>query len=185
MNFDLNKKTLTEVNQYLQNVGRKKNTRKFEILNPQGQHAICAGLKDDIEVTIKGHTGYYCAGMNQKAQITIDGNAGTGCYNRYKAAYPRVNFVIPRLDPLVATGELPNNRLRLPTLLPGQIGHMDQPLRPTVANGTVIWRGTLEIQKMINGTWTTVDTYTFGFNKGQTNESFKVIPLQQVVGNNE
>ena len=46
MNFDLNKKTLREVNQHLQNVDRKKNTRQFEILNPQGQHAICAGLKD-------------------------------------------------------------------------------------------------------------------------------------------
>ena len=78
MNFDLNKKTLTEVNQHLQNVDRKKNTRKFEILNPQGQHAICAGLKDDIDVTIKGHTGYYCAGMNQKATVTVHGNVGTG-----------------------------------------------------------------------------------------------------------
>jgi glutamate synthase domain-containing protein 3 len=78
MNFDLNKKTLREVNQYLQNIDRKKNTRKFEILNPQGQHAICAGLKDDIDVTIKGHTGYYCAGMNQKANVTIHGNVGTG-----------------------------------------------------------------------------------------------------------
>ena len=78
MNFDLNKKTLREVNQYLQNVDRKKNTRNFEILNPQGQHAICAGLKDDIDVTIKGHTGYYCAGMNQKANVTIHGNVGTG-----------------------------------------------------------------------------------------------------------
>ena len=71
MNFDLNKKTLREVNQQLQNVDRKRNTRKFEILNPQGQHAICAGLKDDIDVTIKGHTGYYCAGMNQKATVTV------------------------------------------------------------------------------------------------------------------
>ena len=52
MNFDLNKKTLREVNQNLQNIDRKINARKFEILNPQGQHAICAGLKDDIQVTI-------------------------------------------------------------------------------------------------------------------------------------
>ena len=78
MDFDLNKQNLREVNQHLQNVDRKKNTRKFEILNPQGQHAICAGLKDDIDVTIKGHTGYYCAGMNQKATVTVHGNVGTG-----------------------------------------------------------------------------------------------------------
>ena len=48
MNFDLNKKTLREVNQHLQNVDRKKNNRKFEILNPQGQHAICAGFGSKI-----------------------------------------------------------------------------------------------------------------------------------------
>jgi len=78
MNLDLKKKKLREVNSFLQDVDRKNNQRKFEILNPQGQHAICAGLKDEIEVNIKGHTGYYCAGMNQNAHIKIDGNVGTG-----------------------------------------------------------------------------------------------------------
>jgi len=78
MNLDLKKKKLREVNSYLQNIDRKDNQRKFEILNPQGQHAICAGLKDEIDVNIKGHAGYYCAGMNQKANIKVDGNVGTG-----------------------------------------------------------------------------------------------------------
>ena len=78
MNLDLNKKKLREINQLLQNVSREKNNRSFQILNPQGQHAICAGLKDDIEVSIKGHTGYYCAGMNKNASITVHGNVGTG-----------------------------------------------------------------------------------------------------------
>ena len=78
MNLDLKKKKLREVNSFLQDVDRKNNQRKFEILNPHGQHAICAGLKDEIEVNIKGHTGYYCAGMNQNAHIKIDGNVGTG-----------------------------------------------------------------------------------------------------------
>ena len=78
MNLDLKKKKLREVNSYLQNIDRKDNKRTFEILNPQGQHAICAGLKDEIDVNIKGHTGYYCAGMNQKANIKVDGNVGTG-----------------------------------------------------------------------------------------------------------
>jgi len=74
MNLDLNKKRLREINQILQNVGRGKNNRSFQVLNPQGQHAICAGLKDDIEISIKGHTGYYCAGMNQNASVTVHGN---------------------------------------------------------------------------------------------------------------
>mgnify|MGYP003322624297 CR=1 FL=1 len=46
--------------------------------NPDGNHAICAGLKDEIEVTIDGHTGYYCAGMNMNANIIVNGNVGTG-----------------------------------------------------------------------------------------------------------
>ena len=78
MNFDLSKKKLTDINKYLQNIDRKSNVRKFKIENPSGHHAICAGLKDDIDVTINGHTGYYCAGMNQKASVTVHGNVGTG-----------------------------------------------------------------------------------------------------------
>ena len=66
MNFDLNKKKLTSINTYLQNVDHKTNQRQYTISNPNGYHAICAGLKEDISVTIKGHAGYYCAGMNQK-----------------------------------------------------------------------------------------------------------------------
>ncbi len=50
----------------------------FSVTNPMGIHAIAAGLNNDIEVSIEGHTGYYCAGMNQKASVTINGNAGQG-----------------------------------------------------------------------------------------------------------
>ena len=78
MNFDLSKKSLREINSYLQNIDHKNNTRKYVISNPNGLHAICAGLNKSMFVTIKGHTGYYCAGMNQKADITIEGNVGTG-----------------------------------------------------------------------------------------------------------
>ena len=77
---DLNFKkiSLREINNYLQNINYKNNKRNFVIKNPDGEHAVCAGLKEDISVNIKGHVGYYCGGMNQKANITIDGNAGTG-----------------------------------------------------------------------------------------------------------
>ena len=78
MELDLKKINLREVNDKLQNLDRKQNLRDFTIINPEGNHAICAGLTEDMNVSIKGHVGYYCAGMNQKAQITIDGNAGTG-----------------------------------------------------------------------------------------------------------
>jgi len=78
MIFDLSKKTLREINSYLQNINHKNNVRNYIISNPNGHHAICAGLKENISVNIKGHTGYYCAGMNQNANITIEGNVGTG-----------------------------------------------------------------------------------------------------------
>ena len=78
MQLDLKKLKLRNVNDKLQNLDRKKNERDFTIINPEGNHAICAGLNNEMNVTIKGHAGYYCAGMNQKANITIEGNVGTG-----------------------------------------------------------------------------------------------------------
>ena len=78
MNLDLKKLKLRSVNEKLQSIDRKKNSRKFTISNPEGNHAICAGLTENIDVTIKGHVGYYCAGMNQNANIIVDGNVGTG-----------------------------------------------------------------------------------------------------------
>ena len=75
--FDLQKIKLREINDKLQN--SKDNTNhNFEIINTLGTHAMAAGLKNKINVTIHGHVGYYCAGMNQNANITINGNAGVG-----------------------------------------------------------------------------------------------------------
>ena len=54
MNFDLSKKSLTEVNSFLQKIDPKSNQREFVIKNPQGNHALCAGLQDEVQVTIKG-----------------------------------------------------------------------------------------------------------------------------------
>ena len=78
MELDLKKLELRNVNDKLQNLDRKTNERDFTIINPEGNHAICAGLDQEMNVTIKGHVGYYCAGMNKKANITIEGNVGTG-----------------------------------------------------------------------------------------------------------
>ena len=50
----------------------------FTIHNPQGAHALAAGLDAPLAVTIEGHVGYYCAGMNKQATVTVHGNAGTG-----------------------------------------------------------------------------------------------------------
>ena len=78
MELDLKRLNLREINEKLQNLDRKQNQRDFTITNPEGNNALCAGLTEEMHVTIKGHTGYYCEGMHQQAQITIHGNDGTG-----------------------------------------------------------------------------------------------------------
>jgi len=50
----------------------------FTIRNPQGAHALAAGLDAPLAVAMEGHVGYYCAGMNKQAQVTVHGNAGPG-----------------------------------------------------------------------------------------------------------
>ena len=76
--LNLKKDSLRKVNELLQNLDQKSNDRSFKIINPDGNHAICAGLKEEMDVTIDGHVGYYCAGMNMKADVTVNGNVGTG-----------------------------------------------------------------------------------------------------------
>ena len=76
--LDFKNNSLRKINNFLQNISYKNNKRDYVIKNPNGEHAVCAGLTEDISVKIKGHVGYYCGGMNQKANIIIDGNAGTG-----------------------------------------------------------------------------------------------------------
>ena len=50
----------------------------WRVTNPQGKHAIAAGLDVPVAVRIEGHVGYYCAGMNQQADVVVCGNAGVG-----------------------------------------------------------------------------------------------------------
>jgi methylamine---glutamate N-methyltransferase subunit B len=50
----------------------------WQILNPNGAHAVACGLDAPLDVEILGHVGYYCAGMNKHAAVRVRGNAGTG-----------------------------------------------------------------------------------------------------------
>jgi glutamate synthase domain-containing protein 3 len=54
------------------------NETHWHIANPEGAHAIAAGVNAPITVEIDGHAGYYCAGMNQQATVIVNGNAGVG-----------------------------------------------------------------------------------------------------------
>ena len=73
--FDLTDTPLREVNSALHRPGL---TGEFVIENPAGAHNVAVGVNAPVQITVKGHVGYYAAGMNQQAEITVDGNAGTG-----------------------------------------------------------------------------------------------------------
>jgi len=75
--LDMSEIELREVNAALQGAPATNHTR-FEIRNPRGSHAVAVGLDAEIEVTVKGSTGYYCAGMNKLATVHVEGSVGPG-----------------------------------------------------------------------------------------------------------
>ena len=74
---DLATTPLRELNQRLHDVAGD-DPRLWQIVNPNGAHAVACGLDAPLEVEILGHVGYYCAGMNKLATVRVRGNAGTG-----------------------------------------------------------------------------------------------------------
>ncbi len=84
--LDLAKLSVREVNQALQDA----ESGSFEILNPNGAHALACGLDTPVDLTIDGHTGYYCAGMNKQATVAIRGNAGTGLAENMMSGQVRI-----------------------------------------------------------------------------------------------
>src|SRR5688500_5273304 len=76
---DLAATSLRELNQRLHDLaGDAPGPQHWRIVNPNGAHALAAGLDADVEVEIEGHVGYYCAGMNKLATVRVHGNAGPG-----------------------------------------------------------------------------------------------------------
>ena len=75
---DLASSTRRELNGALHALGANTNETHWRVENPQGQHALAAGLDAPITVEIAGHAGYYCAGMNKQATVVVEGNAGVG-----------------------------------------------------------------------------------------------------------
>jgi glutamate synthase domain-containing protein 3 len=76
---DLAVTPLRELNQRLHALANgAPGPRRWRVLNPNGAHAVAAGIDADIEVEIDGHVGYYCAGMNKLAAVRVHGNASTG-----------------------------------------------------------------------------------------------------------
>ncbi len=75
---DLATTPLRELNQRLHDLSRAPGPAHWRVLNPNGAHAVAAGIDADVEVEIDGHVGYYCAGMNKRATVRVHGNASTG-----------------------------------------------------------------------------------------------------------
>jgi methylamine---glutamate N-methyltransferase subunit B len=84
--LDLATMTLREVNAAL----KAQSEGAFEVLHPNGAHAVACGLNAPLEVAIRGHAGYYAAGMNRLASVTIHGNAGTGVAENMMSGVVRV-----------------------------------------------------------------------------------------------
>ncbi len=61
---DLTQTSVRELNQALHDLPNDA-TGGWEITNAKGQHAIAVGMDAPLDVTIKGHAGYYAAGMNK------------------------------------------------------------------------------------------------------------------------
>ena len=76
---DLASTSLRELNRRLHGLaGDDPEPRRWQVLNPNGAHAVACGLDAPLEVEIMGHVGYYCAGMNKLATVHVHGNASTG-----------------------------------------------------------------------------------------------------------
>ena len=75
--IDLATTTVRDMNQRLHDAGDASPSR-WRIENPEGAHALAAGLDGELEVEIDGHVGYYCAGMNKQATVKVAGNCGVG-----------------------------------------------------------------------------------------------------------
>ena len=84
--FDLETQTVRTINAAL----HKANDGAFTIKNPGGAHALACGITAPLDITIKGHTGYYCGGMNQLGKLRIEGNAGTGFAENIMSGEARV-----------------------------------------------------------------------------------------------
>jgi glutamate synthase domain-containing protein 3 len=62
----------------------------YEVLHPQGAHAIAVGLRHPLTVDVRGHAGYYCAGMNAGATLTVHGSVGVGAAENMMSGLVRV-----------------------------------------------------------------------------------------------
>lgn len=88
--IDLAHSTVRALNAALHALEPDTNERHWHVTNPQGKHAIAAGIDAPVTVEIDGHVGYYCAGMNKDAHVIVNGNAGVGLAENIMSGIVRV-----------------------------------------------------------------------------------------------
>ena len=88
--IDLSKTSIRDLNQRLHDLNGADRTNEWRITNPNGEHAIAAGLNAPINVQIDGPVGYYCGGMNKEAMMTIKGHCGWGVGENIMSGFIRV-----------------------------------------------------------------------------------------------
>ncbi|XYD07108.1 protein glxC [Methylobacterium sp. NMS12] len=87
---DLRTEPLRALNRALHALRPDTNETRWTVVNPDGRHAIAAGLDAPIHVEIEGNAGYYCAGMNKRASVVIGGNAGVGVAENMMSGFVHV-----------------------------------------------------------------------------------------------
>ena len=87
---DLATSTLRELNEILHRQSSGTNEPAWEVVNPEGHHAIAVGVDAPIRIDVKGSVGYYCAGMNKEATIVVHGSAGPGVAENMMSGEVRV-----------------------------------------------------------------------------------------------
>lgn len=88
--FDLAQAPLRELNSALHKATGESNARRWRVLNPNGRHALAAGVNAPLTIEVDGHVGYYCAGMNQQANVIVHGNAGVGVAENMMSGFVHV-----------------------------------------------------------------------------------------------
>ena len=88
--IDLAKSSVRDLNAALHALSDESNETLWRVKNPQGKHAIAAGLDVSVTIEIEGPVGYYCAGMNKKGCVVVHGNAGTGVAENMMSGEVRV-----------------------------------------------------------------------------------------------
>lgn len=84
---DLATETVRELNLALH---RAESGSSWVVENPSGAHNIAVGIAVELDLTVKGHVGYYFAGMHQRGDLRVEGSAGVGLAENIMSGTVRV-----------------------------------------------------------------------------------------------